>query len=475
MGIRLASGSPDGDQSYDPGSLVLRTVLAAGEQSVEIADFMPWDGTSPPGRIVRLVTALRGPATLHLDAGHGPAADRSVFAEGVAGAGVVVRAGVEVDDAVVLRSGERLVVTIDDGRPAPLSPDRAAALLERTTTAWRRVAGPGDVPPEAMTSVLILRALSWGDSGALVSAPTTSLPEVTGDERNHDGRFARTIDAARWANVASELGLQELAADAVSWLELVLEGGLPVPEVLAVDGNPPAGERITGWRGWRRSEPVRLGADPPQQPSVDVAAALLLAASGPAGAPLVGQWDRLVAVTDWLAEQRPSLAGRRALADMAELAWARQPLDLDAAGWHASHQAAEREMAGWGPLLPGTPSVEVLPAAWFGPWPQRDAVVSASIDEVRRHLGVGPWLAPDPPAASVVATLRYARALAALERWDDADAALEACTDLAGPLGLLPECVDPTTGEARGNRPSAAAHLAYLEALLTRLAWRKRA
>ncbi len=102
-------------------------------------------------------------------------------------------------------------------------------------------------------------------------------------------------------------------------------------------------------------------------------------------------------------------------------------------------------------------------------------MVSASVDEVRRHLGVGPWLAPNPPAASVVATLRYARALAALERWDDADAALEACTDLAGPLGLLPECVDPTTGEARGNRPSAAAHLAYLEALLTRLAWRKRA
>jgi hypothetical protein len=466
VGIRLSGGGPAGDQSYDAGSLVARTVLAAGEQSVEIADFMPWDGTSPPGRIVRLVTALRGPATLRLDVGRGPAVDRSVFSEGIAANGVVVRAGVALDEPIVLDSGDRLVLTIDDGRAAPLSPDRAAASLARTSTAWRRVAAPGDVPPDAMTSVLVLRALSWGDTGALVSAPTTSLPQVPGDERNYDGRFVRTIDVARWANLAGELGLQELASDAVSWLELVLEAGLPVPEVLAVDGNPPAGERVTAWRGWRRSEPVRLGLDPPEQPSVDVAAALLMAASGPAGAPLAGQWDRVVAVTDWLAEQPPSLTGRRALARMAELAWARQPLDLDAAGWHASRQAAEREMVGWGPLLPGTPSVDVLAAAWLGPWPAGDPVVSASIDEVRRHQGVGPWLAPEPPAASVVATLRYVRALAALERWDDAHAALEACTDLAGPLGLLPECVDPTSGQARGNRPSATAHLAYLEALL---------
>jgi hypothetical protein len=236
--------------------------------------------------------------------------------------------------------------------------------------------------------------------------------------------------------------------------------------VLGVDGDPPAGEHVAAWAGWRRSEPVRLGVDADDRPSAEATAAVLLAAARPSGAPLVGHWDRLVAAADWLATQPASLLGRRALAELTELAWSRHPLDLDAVGWHRARRAAEAAMAEWGPTLPDTPDPGVLSAAWLGPWPTEDPRVAASMAEVRLRHGVGLFLAPEPPAASVVETLRYARALAALGRWEEANLTVEAVRDLAGPLGLLPVAVDPTTGQGRGNRPSAAAHLAFLEATL---------
>jgi hypothetical protein len=466
VGITL--GGPPGDQSSD--AMIASTVLSAGEQSIEITDFMPWEGSSASDRIVRLVGVRRGPATIALEVATGNAAEVTAWSQGVAFDGLVVRTGIPMDRSgrgqVTLDSGARLVITIDDGRAPALSADGAATLVDRTSTAWNRVVTAGDVAPSCVTSVLVLRALSWLDTGALVGAPTTSLPEVVGEERNRDDRVVRTVDVARWAAVASQLALGEQAAEAIGWLERIVDAGLPVAEVLGIDGDPPAGEHIPGWRGWRRSEPVRFGLDPGSEPSLEAAAALLLAASGPAGAPLVGHWDRLVEVTDWVAGRPPSLLGRRALAEMSELALARHPLDLDAVEWHRARRAAETTMANWGPTLPGVPDPAVLGSAWLGPWPPEDPRVAATVDEVRRQLGVGLYLAPEPPAASVVATLRYARALAVLGRWEEANLTVEAVRDLGGPLGLLPAALDPTSGQARGNRPSAAAHLAFLEASL---------
>jgi hypothetical protein len=506
-----------GEQSYDGSSLVATTVLRSTNGTIEIKDACVWDGSAPPGRVVRLITALRGPVRVNVDvmpAGpFRPAREVAPWSDGVAIDGVVVRTGLAmaagptgvVRGAVTLDAGDRLVVTIDaqTGEP-PLSPDRAAAAVERAAVAWRRVLSPArlDGPWAALASrsLLVLRALA--PAGAVIDAPTTSLPHVVGSERTNDGRIVRTATVATWAVEAHRAGLTEETGEAVAWMETVLDGDLPVPDVWGLDGGPPPGERLLALRGWRRSEPVRAGVDPPEPPGAEPAAEFLSAIGelGDAAAPLIGKWDGVAAVAGWLAGnwrepgagpwmfrgRRPPVLGSRlvaraALDAVAQVAWRRNPLDLDAALWHGARAEVEEALlagadAGQGALGGEPPDASLLRLAWLGPWPTSDPVVAATVDHVVRHLRSGPWVLSYPPElddgrpdhgsrpASVTATLWLARALAALGRWDDANQTMEAVSTLAGPLGLLPEWVDATSGRARGNRPSAAAHLALIGA-----------
>jgi GH15 family glucan-1,4-alpha-glucosidase len=512
--LRVSPAEPGelGSQSYDDGTLTCATELTGRDCRLLVTDAMPWDGHRPSGRIVRLVTARRGPAEVVIDVVPGrafaPAREVSAWSTGMSFDGTTVRTGVpmrvglaSVADGreqvvmgrgrVRLDTGERLVVTVDppsdqSRKPEPLSNDRASAVLERTAGAWRRVlAGAlveGPWADLAARSLTVLRSLGWA------AAPTTSLPEVQGGERTADARMIRVELVSEWASEAAAARLSDETAEAAAWLLGMLDE-IPPPAVVGLDRSPPASERILPLSGWRRSQPVRVGYDPPERPSPETAAAVLSSAvelaDTVAAAPLLGGWDRLAVLAEWLGSHRTGeanlarwLSARHALAGMAALAWRRNPLDLDAAAWHRQRMTAENALvadtvARQGALGDGTDAA-VLRAAWLGPWPGSDPVVSATIARTRSRLGAGPWLLacppeaddgrPGPRAASVVATLWLARALAVNGQWEDANLTMEAVAGLAGPLGLLPEHVDPTTGLARGNRPSAAAHLALLQA-----------
>ena len=113
--------------------------------------------------------------------------------------------------------------------------------------------------------------------------------------------------------------------------------------------------------------------------------------------------------------------------------------------------------------------------AWEGPWPASDHVVGATLARVRARNEESGWLVPWPtdlddgwPGAeppSVIATLWWARAAALRGDEEGAHGRIEAALELAGPLGLLPESLDPRTAAPLGNRPSAEAHLALLSAI----------
>jgi hypothetical protein len=512
--IRIGpDGAPrTGTQRYEAGTFTSETVLRGRDCQLLIRDTMPWDGGVPPGRIVRLITALRGSVDVVIDVvpgrSFGPARDVSAWSEGVTFDGTVVRTGTPMRVGLQAATGSRTrvlsarghlrldegdqrVVTIDpppEGRQpiTPLSADQAIAVLDRTAAAWRRVVAPATVDGPwttlATRSLLVLRALS------LVSAPTTSLPEVEGGDRTTDGRVVRTGDVAGWAQVAAASGLAEEADTAVGWLVSLLDGSEAPSDVLGLDGDPPPSERELPLAGWRKSQPVRVGRDAPDQPSLETACALLAATAALAGeqsgAALIDRWERLVSVTDRIAagwangddHASGPLRARHALAAMAHLAWKRNPLDVDAAGWHRQRMAAEANLLAHaarhrGALDDGR-EADALLVAWYGPWPEDDPVITATTAATTSRLSAGGWLlarAPDVDsgrAASVVATLWRIRALAASKRWEEANLAMETVATLAGPLGLLPEFVDPTTGRARGNRPCAAAHLAFVEAAL---------
>jgi GH15 family glucan-1,4-alpha-glucosidase len=507
---------PVGTQRYLDGTLVLVTRLAGRESLVDVTDVMPWDGSRASGRLVRVVRALRGPAEVAVevavrDGGRFP------WSEGVAVDGAVVRcpAPFEVTPRGVARAqarlgtGEALVVTVDAADQGPLAPDAAERLVARTVAAWRGYLAAavldGPYAGAAARCAVVLRALS-GD-GAPVSSPVTSLPRAVGGERNRDGRVVRPVTAAAWAASAAAAGLAEASDAAVRWLADALEHEPPLPSALAPDGAPPATEAVlSGLAGWRGSQPVVAGSNAGERRSAEPGAAAIAAAAA-LGGELEARWARVVAHADWLADHwqepdasvwdlqgpprpwvAPRLAVRDGLARLAAAARRSNPLDLDAAGWAVAAREVERWLVDEGvapdgvlravagaPPASGQWDASLARAAWLGPWPAGDHVVAATLARVRSRNDESGWAVPwptdiddglpgtEPP--SVVATLWGARAAALAGDLDGAHARIEAAVALAGPLGLLPESVDPRTGLALGNRPSAEAHVALLSAI----------
>ena len=143
-----------GEQSYDDGTNVLRTRFATSEGELEVVDFMPWDGSDrPSGRIVRIVTALRGRVEVDVDvqpgAHFGPARDVHTFSEGIVFDGLAVHTGCAMEGRagrLRLEAGERAVVVLGEvgerDRVEGLSVAGALDLLDRTTTAWRSHLSP---------------------------------------------------------------------------------------------------------------------------------------------------------------------------------------------------------------------------------------------------------------------------------------------------------------------------------------------
>lgn len=529
-----------GVQRYDAATNVLRTRLPAPEGDLEVTDFFPWTGKRPSERIVRLITALRGRVEVEVDvvpaAGFRAARDVSAWSSGIAFEGVIVHTACPMEGRrgrLTLSSGERAVVVVetldDERRSEPLSVEGALDLADRTTTAWRSHLRPltydGAYKADVERSLLALGMLTYGPTGAVVAAATTSLPQRIGGERNWDHRYAWVRDAAVAVAVLREAGLAEAADTSREWLERLLRGaagegpgrGSPLRPLYGVDGLPldPDDERELAMRGWRGSQPVRVGSAAAGQLQLDVYADVVDAVlpdrgrdpgllSGVGGVP-DDVWRALVAMADWLAEAWPEpdhgiwqirgeprhltsskLACWYTLDRMVELARARDPLDLSAFAWReASREVvqwleAHGQAAGGGlraDLSPADPAAaNLVQLAWRNPWAGDGQVVSRTVDRVIARLGSGPFVAgydeyfgdglPAGEGAVVACSFWVVEALARLGRWEEAHERMEALCGFSGPLGLLPEQADPANGQFLGNLPHVASHLSLIRAAL---------
>ncbi|MBW3651883.1 MAG: hypothetical protein KY458_15055 [Actinobacteria bacterium] len=513
-----------GRQTYEPSTNVLHTRLPAPEGEVDLIDFLPWNGKRPSGRIVRLLTVVWGRVDVEVDvvAGRafGPSRDVSTWSSGMAFDGVVVHTPCAMDGRrgrITLECGERAVVVAEpqgERRSEALSVEGALDLVDRTTTAWRSHVGPvaydGPYRHEVERSLLALGALTYGPTGAVVAAPTSSLPERIGGERNWDYRYAWVADAAGAVRTWYDTGLIEEAETTRSWLLRILAGAngdrFPLRPLYDVEGLPldPADERELPLRGWRGSQPVRLGNGAAGQLQLDFYADLLDGVLAGAALPEDG-WDALVAMADWLTEmwRQPDhgiwqirseprhltsskLACWYSLDRMVQLARARDPLDLAAVPW----RAAAREVAAWldehgraagGGLRadpsPGDPvEAHLVQLGRRNPWPGDEATVTKTVDRITARLGSGPFVSryddyfadglPAGEGASVACSFWAVEALAGLGRWDEAHERMETLCRFSRPLGLLPEQADPVSGEFLGNLPHAGGHLALIRAAL---------
>ncbi len=545
---------PPAVASYRPGTMVATLDLDAGGRRVAVTDFLPWagPGEAPPGRLVRIVTALAGPVDVEVDAlpggSFGPPRKVVPFAGGLVADQIVIRAGAPLlpvgrgrtehgwGCTRRLAAGEQMVVTLDrldDERHPPLSVDAALRMLEVTEAAWRSWLAPlsynGAYRSAVERSVLAVRALCPWEGGPPVAAGTTSLPRRAGGERTSDDRYVRWRDATAAAAVLARVGLHDDAVAAEEWLRHAAEGtSVPWPAMLAVGTAAAPGLRVIPLAGWRGSQPVVLGRDDPADMDLYGAVVGAISASTVLGAdpavwaghtadlrsgaprgrlagPLTGGWPAMAAATDHLADRwgdpdggvwalrgkERSLTASRvqawgALDRMARLARAANPLDLDAVGWQQAAaeilKALERDaLADDGGLRMDTGPAQhadsaLLRLAWSGPWPPWHPLVVATVDRTLERLSTGAVVhrysaevddgrsGADSP--DLLASLWGVRALAALQRWEEAHDRMERICALGGPLGLLSEAVDPLSGEMLGNRPAAGVHLALVEAAL---------
>ena len=198
----------------------------------------------------------------------------SLVADGGAGGG-----GAAAVARPVLEEGETLALSLSRrGSPRPLDMVEVDALLATTLAYWqrwvRRSRYSGRYREMVERSALTLKLLVHQPTGALVAAPTTSLPEAIGGTRNWDYRFTWVRDAAFTVYALMRLGFTDEAAAFMSWLEARCReapAGTGLQILYSIDGGPSPPElTLEHLSGYRDSRPVRIGNGAADQLQLDI-------------------------------------------------------------------------------------------------------------------------------------------------------------------------------------------------------------
>jgi GH15 family glucan-1,4-alpha-glucosidase len=279
-------------RAYREGTLVLDTELETGEGTLRVTDCMP--ARDRDVNITRCFRALRGRVRARLRLaprfGYGRARPwirlDGTRATAFAGSESLVLRGpvplLEEDGGVVARlaldEGEELGFTLD-WHPShqPPAPDRDPRELVRDTERWwrdwaARCTYQGPWREAVVRSLVTLKALTYGPSGGIVAAATTSLPEQLGGARNWDYRLCWIRDATFTLYALVNAGYVDEAARWRDWLLRAVAGEPGAMQTL----YGPAGERrlteleLPWLPGYEHSRPVRIGNQASEQLQLDV-------------------------------------------------------------------------------------------------------------------------------------------------------------------------------------------------------------
>lgn len=292
------------DQFYWPGTNVLITRYRTPEASGEVTDFMPMRDASretpeEARPLVRLVKATRG--TMRFLAECIPAfnyaRDRhetKLTREGACfhtphqsfalTASVPLRAQRGGAGAEFTLEAGQIATFLLSGAPEssdpqrPLTGEEGRNLMEETVAYWRewlsKCSYEGRWREMVHRSALVLELLAYEPTGAIVAAPTTSLPEVIGGVRNWDYRCSWIRDSAFTVYALLRIGLTDEAARFMSWIESrcrEMEPDGTLQTVYGIDGRHGLAETtLDHLKGYRGSRPVRIGNAAYQQLQMDI-------------------------------------------------------------------------------------------------------------------------------------------------------------------------------------------------------------
>jgi GH15 family glucan-1,4-alpha-glucosidase len=289
-------------QLYWPGTNILITRFLTPDGVSEIIDFMPVGLTADEigfRSLIRQVKVVRGVMDFHLECrpSFNYARDpheMDITPKGVCFYSPHMSLGLATDvplhqsehgvDAKFTLQEEEMAVFVLQGIESgagcglPISPDQANHLFKRTVDYWQRWLSQctykGRWREVVERSALVLKLLTYEPTGAIVAAPTCSLPEFVGGERNWDYRYTWLRDASFTLYGLLRIGFSEEAGQFMNWLaercrERNPDGSLQI--MYGIDGRHQLTEEILEHlEGYQASAPVRVGNGAYNQLQLDI-------------------------------------------------------------------------------------------------------------------------------------------------------------------------------------------------------------
>jgi GH15 family glucan-1,4-alpha-glucosidase len=518
------TGRFDVERRYVDRTNVLETTYTTRDGVVRVTDAltMRGGGQVPWRELARRVEGLSGAVELEWAVDVRPdwgradvrlrrIGDVPVFEGG--GLEVGVHAwGVGETDATgrfTVRDGERALIALVSTHEQPIpmpQRDEIERRLDETVRVWRRwlenwsYDGPWE--DHLARSALALKLMSLEPQGALVAAPTTSLPERIGSDKNYDYRYMWVRDAAFTLDALMRLGLPETVHESFCCLLRAVKTTAPdLRPFYSLDGTPAERCDELDLSGYRGSRPVRYG---------NAAASQLQ----------LGSWGDLLETTDLYLEHGNALDGDTAALlerclDRLAVIWQ----DDDSGIWELDecHSYTTSNISSWMAFDRGVELAEAghLPRDHLDTWREErerarayvekrcwsdelgayveyagadtlDAAVlrgarmrwdrvsperlRSTVDVVRERLDAGGgllWRRTDNigrEGAFVACSFWLVEALARRGDVDDAATLFERLLTYENDVGLVSEEIDPSTGAFLGNFPQALSHLALINA-----------
>ena len=515
-------------QRYIDSTMTVRTRWAG----LEVTDYLPHD--VPVGR-TDLTRVIRGDVPVHVRFAPRPEFGQAAVRietsdEGLRVLGsnepLVLRSpGVtwEIESeknhqtatAVIDPSGGEIVLELRCGtedlvaHPLPEAERRAAA--ESYWSDWAKTLDLPNVKRDLMKrSALTLRGLVHADTGSIMAAATTSLPEEIGGVRNWDYRYCWLRDAALTASALVSVGSYTEAEDYLGWLHQVL-GTVTGPEwlhplyTLAGTGLPPEAV-IDSLPGYAGSRPVRVGNAANQQVQLDVFGPIVDLISTLSHARKAAGDPKPLRDEDWDLVRDMVYAVERRWTEPDHGIWEirgnpRHHVYSKVMCWMTVDRALKlgdefgrQVQLGW-PVLRDTIARQVLREGWNDTARSYTAAYDGiDLDAATLHIGLSGLIDPSDPrfTATVNATeaelrsgstvYRYhhddglpggeggfhlcaawlIESYLLIDRRNDAEALFDQMVKAAGPTGLLSEEYDPVAERSLGNHPQAYSHIGLL-------------
>ena len=513
---------------------VLETTFTTAHGSVRVIDAMtlPNDHLDPMRELVRSVEGVSGRVPMRWRCAprfdYGGQIPRGEWRHGVpvaawraeaiaimnwdAGTPIWRDGGVEAEFEIAAGGRALLAMTCAYAEPL-VFPHREAVLgrLRQTITFWAAWSQAHDCNGPwrdlVLRSALALKLMIFAPSGASVAAPTTSLPEEIGGQRNWDYRFCWIRDSNFMIDALLRLGCYDEATSLFWWF--MQATALTVPELhvlYRLDGGIGTAEREIDLAGYRGSRPVRVGNGAVEQTQLDIYGALFETAwlyseghhplDSDTGAVLAriadhvcGLWRQPDSgiwevrngpfhfthskVMCWVALDRASRLAERGELPSAHAGTWRREADairafVDTQCWSEELRSYTR-IAGSGDV---DASLLMLSTVEFSP--PDDERVRGTIDAVNRLLRQGDVVyryhaddgVPGGEGCFLNCSFWLVSAMARCGRRDEAEALMGRLAARANEVGLFAEEIDPATGAFLGNFPQALVHLALIDAAM---------